>query len=75
MRSKWMMAGALAAVLAASVGVGARQQQSTGTRREAQFENDHVRVWKSIIMPNQPLSVHRHDHGRTIVVPKAEPWT
>lgn len=70
MRSKWMMAGALAAVLAASVGIGARQQQSTGTRREAQFENDHVRVWKSIIMPNQPLSVHRHDHGRTIVVLK-----
>jgi hypothetical protein len=27
-------------------------------------------VWKSIIMPNQPLSLHRHEFGRTIVVLK-----
>jgi beta-alanine degradation protein BauB len=26
-----------------------------------------VRVWKSIIMPNQPLSLHRHDHGRALI--------
>jgi hypothetical protein len=26
-----------------------------------------VKVWKSIIMPNAPLTLHRHDHGRTIV--------
>lgn len=48
--------------------LGALQQQpSSQTRREPQFENDHVRVWKSIILPNQPLALHRHDHGRTIV--------
>jgi hypothetical protein len=41
--------------------------QQTQTRREPQFENDHVRVWKSIILPNQPLNLHRHDFGRTIV--------
>ena len=29
-----------------------------------------MRVWKSIILPNQPLTLHRHDHGRTIVVLK-----
>ena len=46
------------------------QQQASQTRREPQFENEHVRVWKSIIMPNQPLAVHRHDHGRTIVALK-----
>jgi hypothetical protein len=45
---------------------GAAVQQSA-TRREPQFENDQVRVWKSIIMPKQPLSMHRHEHGRTIV--------
>jgi hypothetical protein len=39
----------------------------TQTRREPQFENDHVKVWKSIIVPNQPLNLHRHDFGRTIV--------
>ena len=42
-------------------------QQQTATRREPQFENQHVRVWKSIIQPRQPLSLHRHDHGRTLV--------
>jgi hypothetical protein len=40
---------------------------ATGTRRIPQFENDHVRVWKSIIEPKQPLTQHRHDHGRTLV--------
>jgi hypothetical protein len=51
--------------------LGALQQQpSSQTRREPQFENDHVRVWKSIILPNQPLALHRHDRGRTIVALK-----
>jgi quercetin dioxygenase-like cupin family protein len=58
-------------VFAAGVAVGALQQQAaSGTRREPQFENEHVRVWKSIILPNQPLALHRHDHGRTIVALK-----
>lgn len=60
----------LGVVFAAGIGVGALQQQAGGTRREPQFDNDHVRVWKSIIMPNQPLALHRHDHGRTIVALK-----
>ena len=62
--------GVLAGIFAAGIAVGAAQQQTTGTRREPQFENANVRVWKSIIMPNQPLSLHRHDFGRTIVVLK-----
>ena len=37
------------------------------TRRIPQFENGHVKVWKSIILPNQPLPPHRHEHGRVIV--------
>jgi quercetin dioxygenase-like cupin family protein len=61
----------LGLVFAAGIAVGALQQQATsGTRREPQFENEHVKVWKSIIMPNQPLALHRHDHGRTIVALK-----
>ena len=40
------------------------------TRRVPQFENDHVEVWKSIILPNQPLSMHRHDHPRAIIALK-----
>jgi hypothetical protein len=43
------------------------QQAQSATRREPQFENEHVRVWKSIIMPRQPLALHRHDHGRALI--------
>lgn len=45
----------------------AQQQNPNVTRREPQFENEHVKVWKSIIMPNQPLTLHRHDHGRALI--------
>jgi len=37
------------------------------TQRTAQFENAHVRVWKSLVLPNQPLPAHRHEHGRVII--------
>ena len=47
--------------------VWAQQQNPSATRREPQFENEHVKVWKSIIMPNQPLALHRHDHGRALI--------
>jgi quercetin dioxygenase-like cupin family protein len=60
---------ALGGLLAAGVAVWG-QQAASGTRREPQFENGEVKVWKSIILPNQPLSLHRHDHGRTIVTLK-----
>ena len=69
MRSSWVSGMVLAGVFAGGVAVGALQQQAA-TRREPQFENEHVRVWKSIIVPNQPLSLHRHDHGRTIIALK-----
>jgi len=70
MRSRLIMGGLFVLVFASGVAVGALQQQATGTRREPQFENEHVQVWKSIIMPNQPLALHRHDFGRTIVALK-----
>ena len=47
--------------------VWARQQAQSTTRREPQFENEHLKVWKSIIMPKQPLALHRHEHGRALV--------
>lgn len=45
----------------------AQQQTRDKSRREPQFENRDVSVWKSIVMPNQPLTLHRHDHGRVLV--------
>jgi quercetin dioxygenase-like cupin family protein len=72
MRVKWVAGATFAvAIFAAGAVAGAAlQQQASQTRREPQFENEHVRVWKSIILPNQPLAVHRHEHGRTIVALK-----
>ena len=70
MNAMWKSVWAAAAICLATAAVDALQQQATATRREPQFENNEVRVWKSIIMPNQPLSLHRHDHGRTIVALK-----
>ena len=40
------------------------------TYRVPMFENENVKVWKTIIVPHSPLSMHRHEHGRTIVVLK-----
>lgn len=70
MKSKVTTAALCAAIFAAGIAVGAWQQQPGGTRREPQFKNSEVEVWKSIILPNQPLSLHRHDRGRTIVALK-----
>ena len=44
------------------------QSKAAGeTHRILQFENEQVRVWKTIILPNQPLKYHRHDHPRILV--------
>ena len=40
---------------------------SATTQRMPQFENAHVKVWKSTIAPNAPIAPHRHDHGRVII--------
>ncbi len=40
------------------------------THRVPMFENEQVKVWKTIIIPHSPLSMHRYEHGRTIVALK-----
>ncbi len=42
-------------------------QTMTQTGREPQFENAEVKVWKSLILPNNPLPFHRHEHPRVII--------
>jgi hypothetical protein len=42
-------------------------QTVTQTVREPQFENSSVKVWKSVVLPNSPLPLHRHEHPRVIV--------
>ena len=43
------------------------QQMPTQTGRTPQFDNEAVKVWKSLILPNAPLAMHRHEHPRVIV--------
>jgi quercetin dioxygenase-like cupin family protein len=57
--------GTIAILFAASVVWSSTQ--SSSTQRVPQFENSHVKVWKSTIVPNAPLPLHRHDHGRVII--------
>jgi beta-alanine degradation protein BauB len=47
----------------ASAGKSSEQK----THRVAQFENEEVKVWKTVVMPNAPLAMHRHDHPRVII--------
>lgn len=64
--SKIKILSLMLATALASVGATVAVQEAR-TRRVPQFENDHVKVWKSIIHPNQPLSLHRHENGRALI--------
>ena len=37
------------------------------SKKELQFENEKVKVWKTTIPPQDQLKMHRHDHARVIV--------
>lgn len=54
----------LACAASASMAYAAGAAQ---TGRVAQFENDKVKVWKSLILPNDPLPFHRHEHPRVLI--------
>jgi hypothetical protein len=54
-------AGLLGAIASVS------SQQAAQTQRFPQFENEDVRVWKTVVMPNTPLAMHRHEHPRVII--------
>jgi hypothetical protein len=54
-------------VILGATGAMRSQQSAAGTQRVVQFENDDVKVWKSIVVPNAPLTMHRHEHGRVII--------
>jgi hypothetical protein len=46
------------------------RSQQANTQRFPQFENEDVKVWKSVVYPNAPLTMHRHDHPRVIIALK-----
>ena len=57
----------MAGLILGVAGTLAAQSAAGVSRREPQFENATAKAWKSIIMPKQPLSFHRHDHARAII--------
>jgi len=64
------------AVIALLVFVGTvflLRSQQTGRQRFPQFENEDVKVWNSVVSPDAPLTMHRHDHPRVIIALKAAP--
>ncbi|WP_420637374.1 hypothetical protein [Candidatus Palauibacter sp.] len=60
-----------AAALVSGCGEAGEQAEpdaaAAATGRTPQFENEHVQVWKSVIAPDQPLEMHRHDNPRAII--------
>ena len=55
------------AVLSTSAVISQVENKAAQTQRIPQFENDSVKVWKSVVLPNQPLAMHHHDHPRVII--------
>jgi hypothetical protein len=49
--------------------VAVRSEQAV-TQRFPQFENEDVKVWKTVVLPHQPLTLHHHDHPRVLVALK-----
>jgi beta-alanine degradation protein BauB len=65
----WIASLPLFLALGAPLPTASSQQSSAPaqTQRFPQFENEDVKVWKSVIAPNAPLTLHRHDHPRVII--------
>lgn len=63
----WWSRGWMIAALALGAYVVVLRAQQTTTQRFPQFENGDVKVWRSVIMPGAPLTMHRHDHPRVII--------
>ncbi len=61
---------AIIAILVSAGTVAVMRSQEAATHRVPQFENEDVRVWKSVVYPSAPLTMHRHDHPRVIIALK-----
>ena len=57
----------LAATFAASLLISQDATKAPVSERFPQFDNDSVKVWKTIVQPHQPLAMHHHDHPRVII--------
>jgi quercetin dioxygenase-like cupin family protein len=67
MRQIIRTAAATLLALATTVVISQVQPKAPVSERFPQFDNDMAKVWKTRIEPNQPLSMHHHDHPRVII--------
>ena len=54
-------------ILIAAASIVLLHAQTSSTQRTPQFENEDVKVWKTVVIPNAPLNMHRHEHPRIII--------
>ncbi len=65
---RYLIGGAVLVALPLVIfGVMHSQLGAPQTQRLPQFQNDDVKVWKSVVLPNARLAMHRHDHPRVII--------
>jgi hypothetical protein len=67
MRTTTTLAIAAAASTAAFLAGLAVAQGAARSGRTPQFENGEVKVWRSLVLPHDPLPPHRHEHPRIII--------
>jgi quercetin dioxygenase-like cupin family protein len=67
MKQLWVRTVSVLIVFLGTFALMRSQQSGTQTQRIPQFENEDVKVWKSVVVPHAPLAMHRHEHGRVII--------
>jgi quercetin dioxygenase-like cupin family protein len=67
MKHPFRAAAIVLVALSASVVISQVEHNPTQTQRFPQFDNDAVKVWKTVVLPHQPLAMHHHDHPRVII--------
>ena len=67
MKQAVRVAAFIAATLSTSILISQVTQKIQQSQRTPQFENDSVKVWKTVVLPNQPLAMHHHDHPRVLI--------
>ncbi len=58
---------ALVVATAALCGLTVLHSETATSNRTPQFDKEEVKVWKTVVLPNQPLQMHRHEHPRVII--------
>jgi quercetin dioxygenase-like cupin family protein len=64
---KSLVATAVLLTLTCGLAILLSQTSVPQTLRTPQFDNEDVKVWKTVVMPNAPLQMHRHEHPRVII--------